>query len=674
MRAPGLRASLQVHPAFRRRTRSWTAVLLLAVLPAALPAAAAGFPAQASAGPAIPAESPSPGAIPAAAPLKSDKPGPETQLAKPVRNSSRRRAAKIYFAASKLFAKGQFEAAMRGYERAAALDPGNPDYPLAESVARSHAVAALIQSAASDRLKGDQAAARAALALALQLAPHDAEVNEHLDALGDDALRGQPRPIYEQGAETAGPALALTPEAATRSFHLRADQRQIIQYVFAAYGIEASVDPSVSALPARLDVDRVNFATAAHLVELATDSFYVPLDAHHALVARDTRENRLRFTPQDLETVYLSGLTATELTEVVNLAKNVFNMQTAAADAASGTITLRAPQRTLNAFNATMSDLLDGKSQTLLDVRVIQLAHSNERNTGVQPLQTVTAFNVYSEEESILNANSALVQEIISSGLAASGDNLAILGILLASGQISSSLFSNGIALFGGGITQSALSPGGVALNLDLNSSKSRELDRIQLRLGDGEEGTMLMGERYPIQTATYSSLASSSTSIPGLTTAGTSSALSSLLSSLSSSAANLPQVEYENLGLTLKATPKVLRNDEVALSLDMKLDSLSGTFLNGNPVLDDRAWSGVVTVKQNEAVVVASEMDKSESRAVSGTPGLSEIPGMENLTDKDVQVNESTLLIVITARVVRGTQAAGRSPMMLVERGAEQH
>ena len=135
----------------------------------------------------------------------------------------------------------------------------------------------------------------------------------------------------------------------------------------------------------------------------------------------------------------------------------------------------------------------------------------------------------------------------------------------------------------------------------------------------------------------------------------------------------NIPQVQYEDLGLTLKATPKVLRNDEVALTIDMKIDALAGTSINGNPVLNNRAWSGVVTLKKGEAVEVVSEMDKSESRAVSGMPGISEIPGLNNLTGNDTQKSSSTLLIIITPHVIRGTQAAGHSPMLHVERGPSQ-
>ncbi len=86
----------------------------------------------------------------------------------------------------------------------------------------------------------------------------------------------------------------------------------------------------------------------------------------------------------------------------------------------------------------------------------------------------------------------------------------------------------------------------------------------MQLRLGDGEDGTMRVGKSYPIQTSSYSSLSGSVPSIPGLTGAGASGGLSSLLNSYASSVPKVPQVEYQDLGLTLKATPKVLRNDDV--------------------------------------------------------------------------------------------------------------
>jgi type II secretory pathway component GspD/PulD (secretin) len=253
---------------------------------------------------------------------------------------------------------------------------------------------------------------------------------------------------------------------------------------------------------------------------------------------------------------------------------------------------------------------------------------------------------------------------------------------------VSNTVFSNGFATFGGNLnnctasniasckgalTTFGLAPGSAAFNLSLNSSDSRQLDQIQLRLEDGEKGELKLGEKYPIQTSSFSSLSGNTSSIAGLTSAGTSGSLSSLLSSLTSTVPNVPMVQYQDLGLTLTVTPKALRNGDVALNVEMKLNALAGSSIDGNPVLNNREYTGTVTLKEGEATVVATEMDKSQSHAVSGTPGLSEIPGLNDVTDKDLQKNYATLVIVMTPHVVRGPQAAGHTAMMRVEKSGTQ-
>ena len=595
--------------------------------------------------------------------------GQEKPAATPSHASAgaRRRAARVYLDGSKLFLAGQFDQARADFERASALDPANPDYRQAALVARSHEVTALVEAAAKDRLRGDASAARSTLLQAYSLDPTNFEVTQHLDELGSDIARAQAPSPYAEADARIGGAIQLVYAKGLRSFHLRGGERRVIEDVFKGYGVDAMIDQSVGDLQVRFDIGDATFDEVTRALGLLTDSFYVPLDEHRVLVARNTPNNRERFMREDLETVYVPGLSSDTLGEIANLARNVFQVQRAVADPSNGTVTLRAPQLDLDAFNSTMHELMDGSSQIVLDVRMLQIAHTSTRNTGVQPPQSITAFNVYAEEQSILNANQSLVQEIISSGLAAPGDTLAILAILLASGQVSSSLFSNGLALFGGGLTQSALVPGSITANFNLNTSDTREVDDIRMRLGDGQDGTLKLGTRYPIETSQYSSLGSNTSSLAGLTSAGTSSSLSSLLGQLNAGALEVPQIQYQDLGLTLKVTPKVLRNGDVVLSLDLTLDGLAGTSVNGLPVLSNRAYSGVVMLRQGAAAVLASELDQSESRAITGTPGISEIPGMNNLTGKDFQKNYATLLIVITPHVVRGTQAAGHSPMFRV-------
>ena len=647
----------------RTQRSTWLAAVLLAIAAGSTAAQQAEQPAQGQAN--------APASTPAGQAAQPAVPQPQsTAPHKPVSGKDRRRATKLFLEGSRLFDKEQFDEAMRNYEQAAALDPENANYAMAAKLARSHQVTALIQAAARARTRGDSGAALAALEQAQQLDPGNAQVAEHLHGLSSDAALEQAAPLYEKAAGAVGEAPTLEPTDTLKSFHFKADRRQLIQKVFAAYGIQATLDSSVPAVPFRFDLDDVTFQQAVRVLSMATNSFWVPLDAHRVLVARDTSINRQQFERMDMETVYLPGLTAAEVTTVSNLAKNVFNAQQAVSAQNLGTMTIRAPSSSLNAFNATLRDLLDGRSQVLLDVRMIQLAHTSERNTGVQFPQQITAFNVYAEEQAILSANQALVQQIISSGLASPGDTLAILGILLASGQVSSSIFSNGIALFGGGLTLSGLSPGPTTLNLSLNTSVTRTLDQLQVRLSDGEEGTLRNGVRYPIMTSSYSGINTSGINIPGLTSAGTSSSLSSLLSSFAGAATTIPQVEYQDLGMTLKTTPKVMRNGDVALSLDLKITALAGTMLNGIPVLSNRNLTGVITAKEGSGVVLVSELDKQESQALSGMPGITEIPGLNNLTGNDVQQNYATLVIIMTPHVIRGPQLTGHSPMMRVESG----
>jgi len=594
----------------------------------------------------------------------------DAETPKTITGKDRRRAAKLYLEGTKLFQKEQFDDALSDYQQASELEPGNTTYSMAAEVARSHAVTAWIQAAAKARIVKDSVAERKALARAAELDPKNPQVAQHLSEMADDAVAGRPKPIYESEANSLEPAPELLPAPGKHSFHLKSDRRQLIQTVFRSYGIEAAVDQSVSGAPVKLELDDATFEEAVKAASMVTDSFTVPLDSHRALVARDTAENRRQFLRQEMETVYLGGVDAKEMTDIGNMAKNVFQAQQVAVEPTSGTLTIRAPSSSLKAFNSTLNQLLAGRSQVVLEIRLIQIAHTNEKSTGLIPPQQITVFNVYSEEQAILNANQALVEQIIASGLAAPGDTLAILGILLASGQVSSPIFQNGIALFGGGITLSGISPAPATFNLSLNSSESRALDQVQLRLSDGEQGTLKSGMRYPITTSQFSNLGGIGQNIPGLTSAGSSSSLSSLLSSLSETSSTIPQIEYQDLGLTLKATPRVIRNGEVALTMDMKITALGGQSINGVPVLNNRSYSGVATLKEGEGVVLVSQVDRRESHAISGTPGISEVPGLNNITGKDTGKDYASMLVIVIPHVVRGTQPAGHSRMMRVERG----
>jgi type II secretory pathway component GspD/PulD (secretin) len=426
-------------------------------------------------------------------------------------------------------------------------------------------------------------------------------------------------------------------------------------------------DDSLGRQTIRFDADDVDYAVAAHMLNLVTNSFMVPLDPVRVLVAKETKDNHEKYDRLSLETIRLPGLTPTEFTDMGNLARNVLGVQQASVQAQQGTLTVRAPVATLDALNKTFVDLLDGKSEVLLDVKIYEVENTRTRLVGVQPPQTTTLFNVPSELNSVIAGNQSLVQQIIASGLASAGDYAAIAAILIASGEVSSSILSSPFATFGNGLTLTGLATSGITGNLSLNAADTRSLDQVQLRLDDNAEGMIRSGTRYPITTSSYSSIASSSVSIPGITSAGLSSVLSGLGISASSlsTATPIPQVQYQDLGLTLKVTPRVERNDDVVLKLDLKIQALQGASLNGLPVLTNRSYTADIHLRHGASALVVGDLSRQESNAVSGTPGLTELPGFSSLGSTTKEFDVSNLAILVTPHILRRRHSDLTGPLI---------
>ena len=581
----------------------------------------------------------------------------------PAPSSRQTRAAeKFYLQGVRAMEKGDVDAAEKAFAKAAKADPSNHDYALDLQIARQHSVTKLVQDADKARLLGHNEVARAKLAQALALDPKNQEVAQHIDDLAN--LAGLPPDTV---TANFAPAIELTPKTGKQSFHFRSTEQEVLRRVIEAYGLRMVDDGSLATKTVSFDADDVDFAQAAHLLSLATNSFMVPLDPARVLIAKDTKENHDKYDRLSLETLRLPGLTPTEFSDMSNLAKNVLGIQQAAVQPELGTLTVRAPASSLKALNRTLADLLDGKSEVLLDVKIYEVASTRTRTVGVQLPQTTTVFNVSTELNSVISQNSSLVQQIIASGLASAGDYAAIAAILIASGEVTSSILTQPFATFGNGLTLTGLTSNGITGNLSLNSTDTRSLDQVQLRLDDNSEGTIRSGTRYPITTSSYSNIAASSVSIPGITSAGLSSVLSGLGISASSlsSAQPIPQVQYQDLGLTLKVTPRIERNDDVVLKLDLKIQALQGASLNGLPVLTNRSYTADIHLRGGASALVVGDLTRQESNAVSGTPGLTELPGFAALSSTTKEFDVSNLAILVTPHIVRRRHSDLTGPLI---------
>ncbi len=111
------------------------------------------------------------------------------------------------------------------------------------------------------------------------------------------------------------------------------------------------------------------------------------------------------------------------------------------------------------------------------------------------------------------------------------------------------------------------------------------------------------------------------------------------------------PNAEYIDVGLKVKATPRVHHDDEVSLALEFTLSSLAGTMLNNIPVVDNQEIHQNVRMRIDEPTVVAGYISPQTTTSENGEPGLNEIPVVGASTT--IQTEYTQLIIMITPRLV---------------------
>jgi type II secretory pathway component GspD/PulD (secretin) len=122
------------------------------------------------------------------------------------------------------------------------------------------------------------------------------------------------------------------------------------------------------------------------------------------------------------------------------------------------------------------------------------------------------------------------------------------------------------------------------------------------------------------------------------------------------------PGAQYEDIGLKVKATPKIHNGSEVTLQLSFEIRSLSGSNINGIPIISNRTLEQTVRVRENEPTLLAGIVDEEEVRAIAGWPGAAQLAGVGYLTGNHNNSNkDDELLIVITPRLLRAIPHSGK-------------
>jgi general secretion pathway protein D len=559
----------------------------------------------------------------------------------------------------KLEQERQLTEALDRFDTALRLVPQNMQYLTAREVVKAELVFNHVQSGNALLLENAHSKAAAEFRAALDLDVENEFARERLEEANREMMPA-PAPAAQHWALPVlladSAEIHLEPADARATFHYSGDVRGLFAELSAAYGVSVQFDDSVKTRQVRFNVDDVDFTTALKLACRVSKNMWTPLGPHQIFVAEDTDANHKQFDRMVLRTFILPPhSTPAEVSELVNLIKSVFDLKFVATGQNVDTVEVRGPAPMVEVCSKFLDQLGNQRPQVMLDVQVLQIDHQLTRNIGVHVPNT---FNLYNIPAAALLAAAGgqniqqLINQLIASGGINQAGSTALSGLLAQLGGQSNSIFSQPLATFGGGLTFSGLSLDQFTAALSVNESWVRSLSNVALRASQGNDAKLHLGERYPIQNASYAPIYNSPQ-------------ISAVLGN-QSYVPPFPSVSYEDLGLSMTAKPTVQGDGSVSLHIELQVRSLTGSSSNGVPVISNREYQGTINLKDGEPAVVAGEVSKTDTLSMSGIPGLGFLPLLNQAMVNNTKESDSDeLMIVITPHVLANNHSA--TPEILI-------
>ena len=439
-------------------------------------------------------------------------------------------------------------------------------------------------------------AVRTRAALQSKVATPAAPADEGSEA--DEAEAETPEPITSVDLREARkplPPAELKAAPGRKNFDLKAPAKALFEEIARAFSLEVVFDGDYpEGAPAAFRIDDADYRTALHALETATSSFVVPITERVFLVAKDTQQKRNDIEPAVTIVVPIpQTMTVQEAQELARSVQQVMEIRRFGIDSGRRLVLLNGPISKIRPAQQLFEDLMTYRPEVSVELQFIEVTHSELTTFGLQipsSFPIIPLTTVFNNKPSIASGLSYLLQ------------------------------FGGGASIFGVGVTDATL----IA---KFNRSNARTLLKTNVRSIDGLPATFHVGDRYPILTSGYFGPAADSGP---------------------NAYRPPPSFNFEDLGLSVKLTPKIHGIDEVSLDVEAEFKVLGSEALNGIPIISTRKLTSRVRLKNDETAVVAGLMSLNEARSVSGLAGLAQIPGLGALVSRRDKSRDSDEVIIV--------------------------
>jgi len=547
--------------------------------------------------------------------------------------------------AQKLQKEGRLEDALQAMDDVVRLVPRSPEYLTAREMIKQQLVSRHIDRAGALLTDGKRQEALAELQAALRLDPNNdlaqQRVREAMPAPSGASAGKEPPPDFFSEARP----IVLTPSSEQLTIHFRGSSRELLQQICTAFGIKPVFDDSVhTKAVTQFDLEDVEFNKAIELATKEAKVLWVPISAKEILFADDTPEQHRQFDRMVLETFYLSNSTTQqELNEIATALRAVLDLKLIQTASANSSLSLRATQATVEAAEKLLPMLVRPKPEVMLELQAFEISHTLTQELGVNlPLQWQVINLPASLVALLQNSQSVdLVNQLISSGGINQVNSGAIQGLLAQlQSQSQNPLLQTPFATFGGGITRFAIPFPPASVHVQLNESTVKNLQRLNLRAALNNAATMRIGSRIPILNTSFAPIFNSPQ-------------ISQVIGNRTF-IPPFPSFNYEDIGITVKATPQSIGPEGVALKLELQVRAVTSQSVNGIPVLSNREYVGNISLKDGEPAFVVGIITQSEQKNLQGIPGIYHVPLLSQATTlHNLEHDTDELLVVILPRII---------------------
>ncbi len=524
-----------------------------------------------------------------------------------------------------------FDTALQYYERALKSDPLNVEYKLKAQRMRFEAAQGHVDQGQKLREKGELTLALADFEKAMAIDPASAVAEQEARATLDLMARRQPpaapalQPTPDEPRLQDKPAELMPISREPINLKLTNEARIIYETIGKLAGLTVIFDPDFQGRRIPTDLSNVTLEQALDVVALQSKSFWKPVASNIILVAQDQAQKRKDFEEYVVRTFYLSNtLAASDLTEVVTSLRQLLNMRYVQSINSQNAIVVRDTQDKILIAEKIIRDIDKAKPEVVIQFAVLQARRDRARDLGITPgASSVLSFTPRN-----------LTGAAPGAGATPSAPSQLRLSDLqrLASADYSVTL------------------PGASAMAL-ISDSTTKIIQNPEIRVVDGQSAKLRVGDRVPIATGSFQAgLGLGGIAAGGAGGIGQGAGLVNPLVNT--------QFQYIEVGVNIDVTPRIHPSRDISMKAVIEVSSVAGTRSIGGieqPVISQRKIEHDIRLREGEVNILGGLVERSETKSISGWPGLSKIPFLRYFfSGETVDTAESEIFIVLIPRIVR--------------------